>query len=89
MNKYRIVKDGYLGYESQYRPIWWPFWSQCFFCNTHETIEEARLMCEIHAANPNLDRRLVYKLIEKDQMPAESILKKGLVVEYCKLNKQI
>jgi hypothetical protein len=42
---YRIVTDGYSGYEVQYRTNWWPFWRQCpgrlGSVNTHPSIEDA------------------------------------------------
>ena len=41
MKKYRIVKDGYLGFEAQVWRWWWPFWTQMNFTNTHLTIEKA------------------------------------------------
>jgi hypothetical protein len=39
--RFRIVQDNYLGYECQIWKIWFPFWSQIGFCNTHHTIERA------------------------------------------------
>jgi len=39
--RYRIVKDGYLGYECQIWRLWFPFWCQMDFCNTHRNIETA------------------------------------------------
>lgn len=42
-NKYRIVKDSYLGYEAQVKRWWFPFyWVQMGFTNTHRTIEDAK-----------------------------------------------
>ena len=39
--RYRIVKDSYRGYECQKWRLWWPFWIQMGFVNTHETEEQA------------------------------------------------
>ncbi len=39
--RYRIVKDNYLGYECQKWRLWYPFWCQMDFCNTHHTIDGA------------------------------------------------
>ena len=39
--RYRIVRDNYLGYECQKWRIWFPFWIQMGFTNTHPTIERA------------------------------------------------
>jgi hypothetical protein len=39
--KYRIVKDGFAGYEAQVWRWWFPFWTQIGFTNTHSTIEGA------------------------------------------------
>ena len=47
--KYRIVKDGYLGYEAQFKRWWFPFWMQCDFCNTSGTVEQARKICDLHS----------------------------------------
>lgn len=41
MAKYRIVTDGYAGYEVQIWRWWFPFWVQLGFTNTHSTIERA------------------------------------------------
>lgn len=48
--RYRIVLDGYNGYEAQYRLWWFPFWFQCFTTNTSSTIESAEGVCRIHAS---------------------------------------
>ncbi len=40
--KYRVVTDTYLGYEVQIWRLWFPFWVQCGFCNTHHSIEKAK-----------------------------------------------
>lgn len=47
--KYRIVKDGYAGYEAQFKRWWFPVWMQCGFCNTSGTVEMARKICDLHA----------------------------------------
>jgi hypothetical protein len=46
--KYRIVKDGYAGYEAQFKRWWSPVWMQCGFCNTSGTVEMARKICDLH-----------------------------------------
>lgn len=48
-NKYRIVEDGYLGYEAQFKRWWWPFWNQCFFSNTKPSIEASKRVINEHA----------------------------------------
>lgn len=47
--EYRIVRDGYCGYEVQIRRWWWPFWVEASFCNTHSSIEQAERWAEKHA----------------------------------------
>ena len=42
LKKYRIVRDRYLGYECQVWRLWFPFWVQMDFTNTHSTIENAK-----------------------------------------------
>ena len=39
--KFRIVRDTYLGFEAQFRPLWFPFWITCGI-NTFASVEEAR-----------------------------------------------
>ena len=39
--RYRIVRDDYLGYECQIWKLWFPFWCQIGFFNTHPNIERA------------------------------------------------
>lgn len=41
LKKYRIVRDGYCGYECQVWRLWFPFWVQMNFTNTHSTLEGA------------------------------------------------
>lgn len=42
IKKFRIVSDSYAGYECQIWRIWWPFWVQMGFTNTHTTLEKAK-----------------------------------------------
>lgn len=46
--RYRVVTDRYAGFTAQYRRWWWPFWSECFWVNTHPTLEQAIRMVEKH-----------------------------------------
>ena len=39
--RYRIVRDSYNGFECQKWRIWFPFWIQMGFTNTHPTLEKA------------------------------------------------
>lgn len=48
--EYRIVVDGYAGYEVQTRIWWWPFWQMAGGTNTHYTIEQARRYAFGHEA---------------------------------------
>lgn len=41
--EYRIVTDGYAGYEVQHRYPLWPFWMQTGFINTWATLDRAKL----------------------------------------------
>ena len=41
IKRYRIVKDSFAGYEVQIWRIWFPFWVQMRFVNTHSSIEDA------------------------------------------------
>lgn len=47
-NEYRIVKDGYSGFEVQVRRWWFPVWLQCGI-NTHRTLEQAEAYARAHA----------------------------------------
>ena len=49
MAEYRIVRDGYAGYEVQKRTWWLPIWRQAGFCNTHRSIEAAREYAKVDA----------------------------------------
>lgn len=42
IKKYRIVTDRYLGYEVQVWRIYFPFWIQLGWVNTHSSIEKAK-----------------------------------------------
>ena len=41
---YRVVTDRYLGYEVQQKKrfLFWTWWKQVNFVNTHSTLEEAK-----------------------------------------------
>jgi hypothetical protein len=39
--KLRIVTDNYNGYKVQYRPSWWPFWSDAGCFHSFYSIEAA------------------------------------------------
>ena len=54
--KYRIVNDGYCGYEVQKWTIWCPFWTQLGWCNTHRSMADA----EIYALR---DAKLIVKYL--------------------------
>lgn len=47
--RYRIVHDRYLGFETQFRPWWCPWWFMCFGVNTSGTLERAREIARNHA----------------------------------------
>ena len=56
-NKYRIVKDKYLGFEVQVKIWWLPFWwYQCGGINTHHSIENAERYIDIHSENRKVVR---------------------------------
>jgi|LakMenEpi03Aug12_release.lakeMendotaPanAssembly.Ray.scaffolds.fasta_scaffold867282_1 hypothetical protein len=44
--KYRIVKDNCNGYECQVWRLWFPFWVEMNFSNTHTSIEKAKCFIE-------------------------------------------
>ena len=48
MNKYRVVRDDFAGYEAQVKRWWWPFWKECFYTNTSGTLEMALKVVERH-----------------------------------------
>jgi hypothetical protein len=39
--RYRIVRDRYAGFECQKWRLWFPFWVQMGYTNTHPSIEKA------------------------------------------------
>ena len=39
--RYRIVRDGYAGFECQKWRLWFPFWLQMGYANTHPSIDRA------------------------------------------------
>ena len=52
-NKYRVVSDNYLGYESQIKYWWFPFmWFQLNgrfgMCNTNINLDQAKKLIERH-----------------------------------------
>lgn len=53
-NKYRIVRDNYLGFEAQVKRWYWPFWDQIYFCNTWGTLEKAEECCTLHASGKSV-----------------------------------
>lgn len=40
--RHRIVKDTYSGYECQIWRLWFPFWMQIGWSNTHSSIDKAK-----------------------------------------------
>lgn len=50
--RYRIVRDGYLGYEVQVWRLWFPIWLECWGnggpANTHTSLEKAQEFIEQH-----------------------------------------
>ena len=46
--RWRIVRDGYCGYEVQFREWWMPFWLEHGFTNTHVSIARAKDYIERH-----------------------------------------
>lgn len=52
VRQYRIVRDGFSGFEVQVRHWWFPIWLQCggpFGVNTHSTLEKAKQYVLNHA----------------------------------------
>lgn len=47
--RYRIVRDGFAGFEVQHKYPFWPFWVQTGFSNTHLTVEQAEEFARRHA----------------------------------------
>lgn len=40
--------DKYNGYTAQVWRVWFPFWADCFGCNTTTTVEKARFIIDCH-----------------------------------------
>lgn len=55
--KWRVVKDAHLGYEVQWRYLWWPFWTEHNFCNTFTSVEDAKAYIK-----RNADRTIFYEI---------------------------
>lgn len=53
--KYRIIRDHWSGYEAQFRYWWFPFWNQCFFANTSSTLDDAIIICKVHAGKMKVE----------------------------------
>ena len=55
LTRYRIIRDGYCGYEVQKWRWWFPIWVECWgWCgpaNTHTSIEKAQQYIELHKNN--------------------------------------
>lgn len=47
-NRYRVVTDGYSGYEAQVKRWWFPVWMQIAGCNTSSTLDRAKRWIERH-----------------------------------------
>lgn len=47
-NEYRVVNDGYAGFEVQIRRWWFPIWLQVGI-NTHSSFEKAERFARDHA----------------------------------------
>lgn len=56
--KYRVVTDRYSGFECQIWKLWWPFWTQIDFVNTHCSKEAAIEYIEKHK---RLKKLVVYQ----------------------------
>lgn len=39
--RYRIVRDNYCGFECQKWRLWFPFWLEMGYANTHPSIDKA------------------------------------------------
>ena len=50
-NKYRIVTDGYNGYEVQFRRWFLPFYVELNYGNSHTNIGSTKRMIETHRFN--------------------------------------
>ena len=77
LRKYRIVRDIYSGYECQVWRLWFPFWVQMNFTNTHSSLEGAinyiennkRVVWESKLKLKNMARG-----IKKNRLLAEKII---------------
>ena len=48
-NKYRVITDGYLGFEVQVKYWWFPLmWKQINGVNTHSTLNKAKAAIDVH-----------------------------------------
>lgn len=47
--KFRIVTDKCQGFEVQHKYLFWPFWIQTDFVNTHSSVEGAEAFARKHA----------------------------------------
>ena len=56
--KFRIVTDNYLGFECQKWCLWYPFWVQINFVNTHSNINDAIEFIE-NINNKSFERKVV------------------------------
>ena len=56
--KYRVMRDGYLGFQVECWRIWFPIWIQVDGCNTHRTIGEAAEWLDNYLKNGNVVARL-------------------------------
>jgi len=63
---YRIVKDGYLGFEVQSWCYLWPFWMECGISNTHTSIEKAEAYARSkEEARNNYHKNYIVKYLGK------------------------
>jgi hypothetical protein len=47
--RYRVVRDRWLGYEAQFKVVWWfPLWLQCWGGNTSGSLKAALQVCADH-----------------------------------------
>ena len=69
LRQYRVVKDRFLGFESQVWRLWWPFWVQIWedgITNTHRTLKDAQELIEKHKVGSTYNSKGVGKVIWKD-----------------------
>lgn len=53
MNRYRVTQNEFGRFVAEWRPWWFPFWSNCYSRDfgdavTCETLEEAKTLCKRH-----------------------------------------